>query len=137
MPRPIKPVESFDRIPVNRFLGYTLTERGDGTACVTMPARREYAQEAGVIQGGLLTALADTAAAYALLPAEDDGTTIIGTELKVNFLRAATAGGDELRARSQVLKRGRTVSVVEAEVCQGAQTVLKGSFGFLHYRAGD
>ena len=133
MARPHLPLREFHEIPINIFFGYELTEQGDGTATVSMPARAEFAQETGVVQGGVLTALADTAAAYALIPTLVDQSSMAGIELKMTFLRAAKADGSKLVACARTLKRGRTISVVETELSQMGRQIAKGSFTFLHY----
>ena len=57
-----------------------------------MPVRPEYLQGAGIMQGGLIVALADEAIAHAMmtqLNPEEDLTTI---ELKSNFLSSVAEG---------------------------------------------
>ena len=81
------PAALFTRVPVNRTLGFTLVSCGEGQAVLTMPVREEYLQENGYLQGGLVSAVADTAAAYAFLPGLPEGRGMTGVELKVNFLR--------------------------------------------------
>ena len=63
-----------------------------------MNARPEMAQEYGVVQGGILSGLADTAAVYLLIPDAMDRGRVHGVELKMNFLRPALADGSDLVA---------------------------------------
>lgn len=72
----------------------------------------------GVMHGGALMALADTAGglcAYLNLPPGAKGTTTI--ESKTNFLRAVTAG--HVEAVSRVLHAGRSLAVVETDLRRG------------------
>ena len=47
----------FDEVPVNRWLGFRLRERGPSRVVIEQDVRDEMLQEGGVVQGGLLTAL--------------------------------------------------------------------------------
>ena len=57
--------EIFDRTPVNRFLGHQLVSRSADIVELRLPVREELLQEEGVVHGGVLTSLADTAAVRA------------------------------------------------------------------------
>ena len=122
----------FDRTPINRHLGFRLVEAGSGSATVEMEARPEYAQEEGVVHGGILTALADTAAVYALLPDLPRDRTVTSIEFKVNFLRPAKPTGGVLQAKSRIVRRGRTIAVCDVEVHQNAVHVATGTFTYLY-----
>lgn len=126
----------FDATPVNRWLGLRLRERSAARVVIEQEVRREFLQETGVVQGGVLTALADTAAVYLLWPDLPNGRTMIGTSCNMTFLAAAVPGPDPLRAVATPLRVGRTVAVCESEVHQGARLVAKGTFTFLLRDAG-
>lgn len=121
----------FDGVPVNRHLGFRLTQCKSGTATVEMQVRAEHLQEEGVLHGGLLTTLADTAAVYALMPdlAPDGAMTSI--EFKMNFLRPAKLDRGILRATSRVVRRGRKIAVCDVDVQQAAVQVATGTFTYL------
>ena len=88
-------------------------------------------QEYGVIHGGLLATLADTAAVYALHPFLAAGERMTSIEFKVNFLAAALADRGEVVATSSVVKRGRTIAVASVDVRQGEQLVATGLFTYI------
>jgi uncharacterized protein (TIGR00369 family) len=119
--------------PVNRFLGFSLVACDEAGAELAMPPRQEHLQEKGVVQGGILTALADTAAVYALLPRLPPELDMTGVELKMNFLRPALADRGELRARSRVVQRGRRIGVCQVEVFQAGRPVALGTFTYLFF----
>ncbi len=123
--------EFFRSIPVNRFLRYRLRRCEDGEAEVSMPLREEYLQEGRAIQGGIVSALADTCAAYALVPSLGDGETMTGVEFKMNFLRPALLERGDLRARGRVVQRGRSLGIAQVEVHQDGRAVATGLFTFL------
>jgi uncharacterized protein (TIGR00369 family) len=122
---------AFERTPVNRWLGFRLVRRTELLVELEQDVREEMLQETGVVQGGLLTALADTAAVYLLWPDLDDRRTMTGTSVTMQFLSAARPGEGALKASAQPLKVGRRVAVCEATVRQGDRLVCKGTFTFL------
>ena len=121
----------FDTVPVNGHLGFALRSHDATGAEVAFTPRPEHGQEYGVVHGAVLSALADTAAVYAILPglAADERMTSI--EFKVNFLAAARPDGGEIVGRSAMVRRGRTVAVVQADVRQGKTHVLTGLFTYI------
>jgi uncharacterized protein (TIGR00369 family) len=124
----------FDSVPVNRMLGFTLRAHSPAGATVAFTPTPAMAQEYGVLHGGLVTALADTACVYALHPflAADERMTSI--ELKVNFLAGARPERGEIVATSTVVRRGRTIAVVSADVRQGETHVATGLFTYMVMR---
>jgi len=114
---------AFGTSPVHRMLGIELRERSPAGAELSMPVVREHLQEEGVVQGGILTALADAAAVYLLLPDLGEGRSMTSIELKINFLHPARLGAGELRARAEPLQIGRTIAVCRSMVTQGGRSV--------------
>ena len=90
-----------------------------------------HTQENGVVHGGLIAALADTTAVYALLADLPADRTVTGVEFKINFLRPAQPAGGMLLARALPLRRGRRIAVCEVEVIQEQSVVAKGSCTYL------
>lgn len=95
----------------------TLTQLAAGRASFTMPIRPEYLQGAGLMQGGLIVALADESIAHAMMTelAPDEGLTTI--ELKSNFLSGIAAG--VLLAEAAVFKKGRNLLIGDCLVTSG------------------
>lgn len=127
------PAALFARVPVNRTLGFTLVSCGEGQAVLTMPVREEYLQETGFLQGGIVSAIADTAAAYALLPGLPEGRGMTGVELKVNFLRPTLPGRGDLTARARVVRQGRTIGVCQVDLEQEGREVAIATFTYLFF----
>jgi uncharacterized protein (TIGR00369 family) len=125
------PAAVFARTPANRFVGLRLLQRSPQRAEVELPVRAELAQEEGVVHGGLLALLADTAAVYLLWPELQPERTLTSIEFKVNFLAAARPDGAALRAVATPLRVGRSVAVCETDVFQGDVRVCKGTFTYL------
>jgi len=127
------PEMDFSAVPVNRFFRYELVSRSDREATVRMQPREEFLQEEGRVQGGILSALADTAAVYVFFPDLPEEKRMTSVEFKVNFLGAALPGNGPLVARATVVRRGRRIGVCDVEVSQGRRVILKGLFTYLFY----
>ena len=123
--------QAFSRVPVNRHLGLRLVSRSAETAVVEMSVHQDQVQEGGVVHGGLLSALADTAAVYVFYPSLPEGQSMASIEFKMNFLRPARVDRGPLVARSMVLRRGTKVGVCEVEVTQDNLAIAKGLFTYL------
>lgn len=105
---------SFAKQTIMGLLGASLQRVELGRVAVVLPAREDLCQQDGFFHAGATTTIADSAAGYAALSLFDANTDVLSTEFKVNLL--APAVGDRLRAVATVLKPGRTLTVVEADV---------------------
>ncbi|MEI4472543.1 PaaI family thioesterase [Frigidibacter sp. MR17.24] len=106
--------QSFARQAMMATLGARLVEVGPGRAVIELPLAPHLGQQQGWAHAGATFAIGDSAAGYAalsLMPAEQEVVTI---EMKINLL--APAVGDRLLAEGRVVRAGRRVSVVTAEV---------------------
>jgi len=105
---------SFARQPLMGLIGATLTLVEPGVVEITLPYRADLAQQDGYVHAGIVTTIADSAcgyAAYSLMPA---GSAVLSVEFKVNLLRPAQ--GVTFVAHAEVLKPGKTLTVVRADV---------------------
>ena len=85
-----------------------------GKVEIALPYRSDLTQQHGYMHAGIITTIADTAcgyAAYTLMPA---GSEVLSVEFKVNLLRPAK--GERFIAVANVLKPGRTLTVVRGDV---------------------
>lgn len=96
------------------LLGFTLAEIDFDRCRIDLTIRPSHFQPFGIIHGGVLATLIDTAtfwAGFLRLP-EDAG--LVNVDLKLNYLKAVTGG--ELRAEGRCLRPGRQISYTEASV---------------------
>ena len=121
----------FAATPCTRWLGLELRERAPQRVVVELPVRTELLQEEGVVQGGVLTALADTAAVWLLWPDLGPARAMTGVDCSMQFLGAGRAGSGPLRAVATPLRVGGTIAVCETVVTQDGRLVAKGTFTFL------
>ena len=123
--------QEFRAAPVGAFFGYETRERSAHAARVVLAPRPEFLQQQGRVQGGIVAALADTAAVWMLYPSLAEGRSGTSIEFKLNFLRAATLTGGELVADAKLVKSGRTIALADVEITQGGELVAKGLFTYL------
>ena len=98
--------------PVASFLDMKLVELSPGLARVSMKMRPEYLNFNGVIFGGIISAVADQAFAYATNSAV---TPNVASQFNIHYL-SAVSDKDELFAECRVLKRGKRVCISEIRV---------------------
>ena len=91
-----------------------LADCGPGWCASTVELEPRHLQQTGVAHGGLLATIADHTAGGAAATLLETGACVLTAELKVSMLRAAR--GTRLECRASVIKPGRTLSFVEAEV---------------------
>ena len=96
------------------LIGAELVRLEPGYCEIRLTHRKELSQQHGFIHGGIIGALADTAAGYAsfsLVPAD---ASVLTVESKLNLL--APGDGDLLISRARVIKPGRTLIVAQSYV---------------------
>jgi uncharacterized protein (TIGR00369 family) len=84
-----------------------------------------------VVHGGIIATLADTAAVYTVQPGLGAGERMTSIEFKVNFLAGATVERGDVVARARLVRKGRTVAVVQVDVHQGEVQVATGLFTYI------
>jgi uncharacterized protein (TIGR00369 family) len=127
----VDPAATFAGTPCNRLLGLRLVHRAADRVVVELPVRRELLQEEGVVQGGLLTALADTTAVWLLWPDLGQQRAMTGIDCSMQFLGAGRLEGGPLVAIATPLRIGTTIAVAESRIEQDGRLVAKGTFTFL------
>ncbi len=123
--------ELFEKTPVNAFLGTSLTHRSSDRVEVRAQPGAAHAQEYGIVQGGIISALADTAAVYLLIPEAMDRGRVNGIGFSMNFLRPAHTDGGELVAVARPVRIGRRVAVCAVDVTQDERMVAHGLFTYV------
>ena len=98
-------------------LGMRCTDKSvDGTSVWQMVAAEEFANTAGILQGGFLSAFADSAmGAAAVTFARGRKVTVANAEMKMSFLGAVTIG-TLLTCTASVVSGGSRVAFVEASI---------------------
>ena len=105
---------SFARQTMMATLGAELLDLGPGTARIAAPILPGSRQQQDAGHAALTFAIGDSAAGYAALTMFGEEDEIMTVEMKINLLRPAL--GDRLIAEGRVVKPGRRITVVAAEV---------------------
>ena len=120
----------FTLAPFVADLGIEFVDAGPGwgETAIPIPIAPRHLQHGGVVHAGVISTLADHTAGGAAQTRCAPGEMVVTAEFKINLLRPGQ--GERLRCRAQVLKAGRGLHVVEAEVfgARGAERVLVAKF---------
>ncbi len=96
------------------LIGGELTRVEPGVIEITLPYRSDLTQQHGYVHAGIITTIADSACGYAAYTLMPPGSDVLAVEFKVNLMRPAK--GETFVARAEVIKSGRTLTVVRADV---------------------
>ena len=105
---------AFDKVAYAKFLGLELCELKSGDVTVCLDARDEVKQNHGVVHGGAIASLIDTASAFVILTAIDENERVTTTDLTIHYLRPVSLG--RMLARARIVRGGRRRFVVNVEV---------------------
>lgn len=104
------------------LLGFRAVADGpDGVVVEAMPLE-EHLNSGGIVHGGYLAALLDSATGWAVHAQLPPGAAAPHLHLSVQYLRVALAG-ELLVCRGRCVKSGQRVLAAEAQVTQGDRTV--------------
>jgi uncharacterized protein (TIGR00369 family) len=105
--------EIFAGVPYVGLLGFEFVRAGRGSAAFAVNVREELTRMGGIMHGGAVVSLLDTAAAFAVHTVIEPEARTVTVDLTVHFLRPAAAGRIEAEAR--VLRQGRRVCILSVE----------------------
>jgi uncharacterized protein (TIGR00369 family) len=106
--------QSFSQQTVMNLIGAELTRIEPGIIEIILPYRADLAQQHGYLHAGIVTTIADTACGYAAYSLMAPNSEVLSVEFKVNLLRPAK--GETFSAVAEVIKTGKTLTVVRADV---------------------
>jgi uncharacterized protein (TIGR00369 family) len=116
--------KSFAEQSIMQVISAELTRVEPGMVEISLPYRRDLTQQNGYLHAGIITTIADSAAGYAAFSLMPAGSGVLSVEFKVNLLRPAQ--GERFVARAEVIKPGKNLTVVRADVfgIQGTERTL-------------
>src|SRR5262249_26690889 len=100
--------------PINEHLGVSVEDLDDGRVRLSLPVRKHFLNEVGLVHGGVASLLLDGAMGRAIVRTLAEGEMCATVHLSVQFLAAAPM--TTIRAEGRVVKRGRSVAFLEGEV---------------------
>ena len=112
-------------IPLHRFLGLALLEPSRPEVGVVLEVGAPALNNAGVLHGGIVTALLDVACYLALLPELGDDQNAVTLDVTVSLMRAVPPGAT-VHLRGSVVRRGRSLAFLRAEASVEGAVVATG-----------
>ena len=114
--------DAFRSVAYAKFLGLEMGEVGDGTASVHLDVRDELLQYHGVVHGGAIASLIDTATAFAVLTRIDLDERVTTTDLTIHYLRPISSG--RMTATAKIVRGGRRLVVLSVDVTDGSNVLV-------------
>jgi uncharacterized protein (TIGR00369 family) len=114
--------EAFARVPFAHLLKLEMGEMRRGSATLHMEVRDELRQNNGVVHGGAIASLVDSAAAFAILTIlgkEERSTTV---DLAIHYLRPLLAG--RATAHARVVRAGRRILTITVDVLNESEAIV-------------
>ncbi|OJU76487.1 MAG: hypothetical protein BGO09_16320 [Bacteroidetes bacterium 47-18] len=105
---------SFERSKTMALYGARLLSVQQGYIEIEVDKQDFMARPAGMFNGAAIATLVDVASGYAAVSAKLKDSYVTTVELKINYLSPAI--GEQLRAKAQVIKNGKVLSVVRVDV---------------------
>jgi uncharacterized protein (TIGR00369 family) len=110
--------------PYHRLLGIEATEIREGESRIQMLFKQELTHPYGIVHGGAIASLADSAVAIALISLVEPKDRITTIEFKINFFVPVIKG--ELKAHAKIIHKGSKTAVGDVEVInEGGELVAK------------
>jgi uncharacterized protein (TIGR00369 family) len=106
--------QSFAKQSIMSLIGAELSRIEPGVVEIILPYRADLAQQHGFIHAGIVATIADSACGYAAYSLMPPNSEVLSVEFKVNLLRPAR--GAKFLASAEVIKLGKTLTVVRADV---------------------
>jgi acyl-CoA thioesterase len=123
-------------LPFAQHVGMRFGERPrDGRSRCMLSIEPHHFNSAGIVHGGVLFALADTAMGAALHSTLAPGEGCATIEMKISYFRPVVAGA--VVCTGEIVNRGRTVASLEASVHVDEILVAKANGTFSIFRRKD
>ncbi|MBC7910636.1 MAG: PaaI family thioesterase [Pyrinomonadaceae bacterium] len=113
--------KAFADVPFARLLNIEMGEMERGKARLHLGVRDELRQNNGLMHGGVIASLIDTAAAFAILTVLEPNKTTTTVDLTIHYLRPLIKG--RATAEARVVRAGRRIIVVAIDVLDEAEHV--------------
>ncbi|WP_200342018.1 PaaI family thioesterase [Rhodovibrio sodomensis] len=130
---PLTPTTGFAAL-----VGYRIADWSWGRAAVELPVAAAHLNRSGILHGGVLTTLVDTACGYSgcFCDTPGRGRRAMTLQLNTQFLAPAQAG-QRLTARAHTTGGGRSVFFADCTVHADDGTLIGRGDGVFKYAAGS
>ena len=113
---------AFAAVPFAKLLGLEMGELKTGEATPHLTVRDELTQNQGVMHGGAVASLIDTASAFAVVTQLEPDERVTTTDLTIHYLRPIVSG--RLSATARIVRGGRRLFVLSIEVINDQQKLV-------------
>ena len=110
--------------PFSQLLGFRLVRADEEGAVMEAEPAAEHCNGGGILHGGYLSALLDSATGWAVHASLPAGTPAPHVQLTVQYVRAAVPG-TTLVCTARCVSAGRRIGAGEAEIHQGGRLVAR------------
>ena len=110
--------------PFATMLGFRVLQADEEGSVVEADPRPEHLNGGGIVHGGYLSALLDSATGWAVHARVPPGVPAPHVQLTVQYVRAAVAG-TPLVCRGRCVNAGRRIASAEAEITQGGRVIAR------------
>jgi len=114
--------------PFGDLIGLRFSKIEDGSSQCRLEVTESLLNPYGVVHGGVIYSLADTAMGGALYSTMSEEERCVTVEMKVAYFRPATDG--TLNCTAEVVHRSKRLGYLESEVKSGDRLVAKASATF-------
>jgi uncharacterized protein (TIGR00369 family) len=114
--------EAFAAVPYAKLLGLELGPISSGQVSIHLETRDELRQNLGIVHGGAIASLIDTAAAFAVITQLNIEERVSTTDLTIHYLRPVSGG--RLTATARIVRGGRRLLVLSVEVTDDQQALV-------------
>lgn len=104
----------FKTVPFIKLIGLELVEITKGEATLHLKMREELQQPFGLMHGGAIASLIDTATAFAVVSVLEKEENAVTIDLHLNYLRPVSEG--KIFCTAKVIKAGKRILTVSAEI---------------------
>jgi uncharacterized protein (TIGR00369 family) len=114
--------EAFAAVPYAKLLHLELGPISCDQVSIHLETRDELRQNQGVVHGGAIASLIDTAAAFAVITQLNLDERVSTTDLTIHYLRPVSGG--RLTATARIVRGGRRLFVLSVEVTDDHQALV-------------
>lgn len=108
----------FEQNHFPKLVGIEIDDIEPGRARLSLEVSEKHRQLQGIMHGGAIATLIDTAVAFAIVGASEPGAKFTTIELKVNYLSPIVEG--RVVADARLIRDGKRIVVAECDVFDAA-----------------
>ncbi len=115
-------IQTLNEVPLNKFLGVTVGEYGNGNGEMRVRVNENIINPAGAVHGGVYYILCDMTATLAFSTALDSSYFYVTHDINVSILKPTFEG--EIIARASCIKVGKRLGFVECKLYNSDEEIL-------------